>query len=309
MIRAPSTLAGVAARVAASGLPQRSEVHNAGVSEALATARRQATVTEQAAHRPWPLPERAWVMAQTWEDLLFVHWPVDPDQVRPQVPDGLELDVRDGKAWLGVTPFRLTGLRLRGAVSLPYLSGFLEINVRTYVTRDGKPGIWFHSLDATSRAAVEVARRAYRLPYHPMRATYEERGLYLRWHSSRTEPRARTFRSGDIAPSGRPLRPSPARSRHFLTERYCLYAAHRGELYRAEIHHPPWPLQAAEARARPDHDDARRDRASRGRAARPLLGAAGRRPLAASSGRSLRGCTRSGALRSCPWPLRPRSSC
>lgn len=229
-----------------SGLPQRSQVHNAGVNEALATARRQAAVTEQAEHRPWPLRERAWVMAQTWEDLLFVHWPVDPDQVRPQVPDGLELDVRAGKAWLGVTPFRLTGLRLRGAVPLPYLSTFLEINVRTYVTRNGKPGIWFHSLDATSRVAVEVARRAYRLPYHLMRATYEERGLYLRWHSSRIgAPRPYVFEAAYRA-VGAPSPAEPGSLEAFLTERYCLYAAHRGELYRAEIHHPPWPLQVAE---------------------------------------------------------------
>ena len=158
-----------------------------GMGELFDTARRQAAVTVETAHRPWPLPERPWAMAQTWADLLFVHWPVDPEQLRPQVPDGLELDLQEGQAWLGVTPFRLEGLRLRGTVPLPYLSSFLEINVRTYVTRDGRPGIWFLSLDATSLAAVAVARHAYRLPYHHMGASYEERGLFLRWRSSRTD--------------------------------------------------------------------------------------------------------------------------
>jgi uncharacterized protein len=237
----------MAGRVTAmSGLLQRSQVHNAGVSEALATARRQAAVTAETAHRPWPLPERPWAMAQTWEDLLFVHWPVDPDQVRPHVPDGLELDIRDGTAWLGVTPFRLTGLRLRGTVPLPYLSSFLEINVRSYVTRDGKPGIWFHSLDATSRGAVEVARRAYRLPYHLMQATCEERGLYLRWRSSRIAAARPYVFEAASRPVEAPAPAEPGSLDAFLTERYCLYAAHRGSLYRAEIHHPPWPLQAAE---------------------------------------------------------------
>jgi uncharacterized protein len=216
------------------------------VSELLGTAQRQAAVTSDTAHRPWPLPERPWAMGQTWADLLFVHWPVDAAQLRPYVPDGLELDLRDGQAWLGVTPFRLEGLRLRGTVPLPYVSRFLEINVRTYVTRGGRPGIWFLSLDATSNAAVEIARRAYRLPYHHTRASYDERGLFLRWRSSRTDAaRPYVFEASSRAVDA----PAPAASgslEAFLTERYCLYAASGGDLYRAEIHHPPWPLQTAE---------------------------------------------------------------
>jgi uncharacterized protein YqjF (DUF2071 family) len=216
------------------------------VSELLETARRQAAVTADTAHRPWPLPERPWAMAQTWADLLFVHWPVDATQLRPYVPDGLELDLREGQAWLGVTPFRLEGLRLRGTVPLPYVSRFLEINVRTYVTRGGRPGIWFFSLDATSQGAVEVARRAYRLPYHHMRASYEERGLYLRWRSSRTDAaRPYVFEASSRA-VGAPAPAAPVSLEAFLTERYCLYAAAGGDLYRADIHHPPWPLQTAE---------------------------------------------------------------
>jgi uncharacterized protein len=216
------------------------------MSELLEAARRQAGVMDETAHRPWPLAERTWVMGQTWDDLLFVHWPVDPEQVRPHVPEGLELDVRDGKAWLGVTPFRLNGLRAKGTLPLPYVSSFLEINVRTYVTRGGKRGIWFFSLDATSQGAVEVARRLYRLPYHPMRASYEERGLFLRWRSARTDAaRPYVFEASFRALDA----PAPAAAGSlaaFLTERYCLYAAAEGELYRAEIHHPPWPLQPAE---------------------------------------------------------------
>ena len=118
--------------------------------------------------------------------------------------------------------------------------------MRTYVTRDGKPGIWFFSLDATSRAAVEAARRAYRLPYHHMRATYEERGLYLRWRSSADRRAAAVRLRGDLSRRRRARSGRAGLAREFLTERYCLYASHRGTLYRAEIHHAPWPLQAAE---------------------------------------------------------------
>ena len=216
------------------------------MSELLGTAQRQAAVTADTAHRPWPLPERPWAMAQTWADLLFVHWPVDAAQLRPYVPDGLELDLRDGQAWLGVTPFRLEGLRLRGTVPLPYVSRFLEINVRTYVTRGGRPGIWFLSLDATSQAAVAVARRLYRLPYHHMRASYEERGLFLRWRSSRTDAARPYVFEASCRAVDAPAPAAPGSLEAFLTERYCLYAAAGGDLYRAEIHHPPWPLQTAE---------------------------------------------------------------
>ena len=224
------------------------------------------------------------------------------------MPDGLELDLRDGSAWLGVTPFRLTGLRARGMLPLPYVSSLLEINARTYVTRDGKPGIWFFSLDATSRAAVEAARRAYRLPYHHMRATYEERGLYLRWHSSRiAAPRPYVFEA-TYRGVGAPAPAEPGSLVEFLTERYCLYASHRDTLYRAEIHHAPWPLQAAELELdlttmTPDGIDLPADA--------PLAHFSARQDVVlwrlASS--SLPRCTRSGAQRSCPWPLRPYWCC
>lgn len=216
------------------------------VRDWLATPQRQAAVTDETAHRPWPLPERSWVLAQTWEDLLFVHWPVDPEQVRPLLPRGLELDLQDGSAWLGVTPFRLSALRLRGTLPVPYASSFLELNVRTYVTDGDKPGIWFFSLDATSRTAVELARRTYRLPYHQMRATLEERGLHHRWRSSRLGAPRPYVLEASYRPLGAPAPAEPGSVEHFLAERYCLYAEHRGELLRADIHHPPWPLQSAE---------------------------------------------------------------
>src|SRR5581483_10089721 len=111
-------------------------------------------------HRPWPVPSAPWAMRQVWNELLFAHWPVEPAQLLPTLPPGLRLDGYNGQAWVGVVPFRLSGLRPRWLPPLPGLSTFPELNVRTYVRGpDGeKPGVWFYSLDAASPLAVWSAR-------------------------------------------------------------------------------------------------------------------------------------------------------
>src|SRR3954453_20358807 len=114
----------------------------------------QSRALEQTAHRPWPLPEGPWLQGQTWRELLFAHWPLPAEQLRHVVPPELPIDTFDGSAWLGIPPFRVTGVRLRGAPPVPVVSSFLETNVRTYTTFGGRPGIWFLSLDAASRLAV-----------------------------------------------------------------------------------------------------------------------------------------------------------
>lgn len=200
---------------------------------------------EHADHRPWPLPDSPWVMGQTWDDLLFIHYRVPIDRLRPLVPHGLDVDEHSGSGWLGVTPFAVTGLRARGLLPLPFGSSFRELNVRTYVTRDGKPGIWFFSLDASSRIAVEAARRVYRLPYHLAHISVRRRGADLLYDCSRYEGKA--F-SAAYRADGAVFSAEAGSLDHFLTERYCLYAEHDGELFRAEIHHAPWPLQPARAR-------------------------------------------------------------
>jgi uncharacterized protein YqjF (DUF2071 family) len=209
---------------------------------------RQARSLERLEHRPWPLPRRGWVMGQTWEDLLFAHWRVSLEAVRAHVPAELEVELRDGSAWLGITPFRLTGLRARGTLPLPRISSFLEVNVRTYVrAADGKPGIWFFSLDASSRLAVEAARRAYKLPYFHARMSATRRGEWIDYECARIEERGRVF-SGRYRPVGAVFNAEPDSLEWFLTERYCLYTTdERGVVQRAEIHHEPWPLQPAEA--------------------------------------------------------------
>ena len=199
------------------------------------------------AHRPFPVCSRPWIMKQVWRDLLFAHWPIPATEMRQLVPSALELDCYDGSAWVAVTPFHMSGIRARWLPPLPGWSAFPELNVRTYVTYKGVPGVYFFSLDAGNRTAVEVARRSYFLPYFYSRMKVDVRTSdEVRYSSSRVRSLAE-FR-------GRYRPASPVRLRekgsleHFLTERYCLYAARpSGELLRGHIHHAPWPLQDAEA--------------------------------------------------------------
>jgi len=210
-------------------------------------AKRQARSLDHVEHRPWPPPARPWALGQTWEDLLFAHWRVPVEELRRHVPDELEVEQHDGSAWLAITPFRLTALRARGGLPVPRLSAFLELNVRTYVrARDGKPGIWFFSLDATSGLAVRAARRAYGLPYFHARMTLEREDGWLEVECARTAERGKVF-SGRHRPDGPVFHAEPGSLEAFLAERYCLYTTAGGALRRAEIHHAPWPLQRAEA--------------------------------------------------------------
>ena len=216
-------------------------------SDFLSTPARQASALRETAHRPWPLPKRDWLMGQTWKDLLFAHWRVPVDAMRPHIPAGLALDTFEGDAWIGLTPFEVTGFRLRATPPLPRLSTFLEMNVRTYVTAEEKPGILFFSLDAGSSFAVAAARRAYRLPYFRARMSATRVDETVGYASDRVTIGAPPLRfRGRYGPTGAVFNAEPGSLEHFLTERYCLYTADDGRLYRGEIHHPPWPLQEAE---------------------------------------------------------------
>ena len=215
----------------------------------LATPARQAKTLEEVGHRPWPPQDAPWVMGQTWDDLLFAHWRLAPEALGRHVPSSLPLDTFDGAAWLGITPFRVAGLRVRGTPPVPILSSFPELNVRTYVTVDGNPGILFFSLDAASAFAVAAARRSYKLPYFWARMSAARRGSGIEYASQR-----RGVARGDFAfraryePTGEVFTAEPGSLEYFLAERYCLYTLDEaGRILRADIHHPPWPLQEAVA--------------------------------------------------------------
>ena len=202
-----------------------------------------------AAHRPWPLPHRPWVLAMQWHDLLFMHWPVPPALLRPSIPPALTLETFDGAAWLGIIPFRMAGVRPRLVPPLPWLSAFPELNVRTYVTTEGKPGVWFFSLDAGNPFAVRGARTLFSLPYYDAAMETESDGDAVRYTSTRTHRGApgAAF-TGRYRPSGSVSHAAIDSLESWLTERYCLYAAdRRGRVWRGNIHHAQWPLQPAEA--------------------------------------------------------------
>jgi uncharacterized protein len=224
------------------------EGHDARVSalELLRAPARQSSALTETAHRPWPLPSGSWLMGQTWDGLLFAHWRVEAEAVRALVPPELSVDEHDGSAWLGITPFDLTGFRLRGTLPLPIVSCFPEINVRTYVTAEGKPGIWFFSLDTSSLIAVEAARRAYKLPYFHARIALDRDEDRIHYSSARRNAIRPFVFGATCEPVGMAFEPESGTLEHFLTERYCLYAADESGLYRAEIHHPPWRILSAE---------------------------------------------------------------
>jgi uncharacterized protein len=219
------------------------------LTEFLTTPGRQSATLQESAHRPWPLPDDSWVMGQTWHDLLFAHWRVPSAELRTHVPAVLPLDTHDGNAWVGVTPFCLAGLRARRTYPLPLVSIFPELNVRTYVTVAGKPGIFFFSLDAGSALAVAAARRFYHLPYFWAAMSVRTDNGFVEYQSRRRGEPARLF-SGRYRPTGPAVHAEPGTLEHFLTERYCLYTVADGRLWRAEIHHAPRPLQPAQAELR-----------------------------------------------------------
>ena len=201
------------------------------------------------AHRTWPLPRQPWIMSMHWHDLLFMHWPVNSDALRRYIPPRLAIDTFDGSAWIGVVPFRMSGVGPRLIPSVPYLSAFPELNVRTYVSAEGKPGVWFFSLDAGNPIAVEAARNAFHLPYYNARMTCHPAGDSVQYASVRTHRRAApAIFQGQYRPTGPAYHSTAGTLESWLTERYCLYAANqRGTIWRGDIHHRQWPLQPAEA--------------------------------------------------------------
>jgi len=188
-------------------------------------------------------------MAQSWRDLLFAHWQVDAAALRSLLPPQLQIDTFEGSAWLAVVPFRMTGVRLRGTPALPWLSAFPELNVRTYVKCEGKPGVWFFSLDAGNALAVTIARAWFHLPYFRARMRCTSQDGWNHYDSERTHRGASAaLLKCRYRPIGEVFSPRRGSLEYFLTERYCLYTTDgRGQIIRGEIHHPPWPLQRAEA--------------------------------------------------------------
>src|SRR3954447_4128197 len=185
-----------------------------------------------------------WLVSQRWENLLFAHWPVDPDGIRRLLPLGVEPDVRDDAAWIALVAFVMTGTRLPEAPSWAALRPIPELNVRTYVRVDGVPGVWFLSLDASSRLLASAGSCLFGLRYHLAHMSAEMDGDEVRYRSARRD-------AGFVAtyaPDGAPMKARTGSLEHFLVERCRLFAERRGRLVTASVAHEPWPLQPAVAR-------------------------------------------------------------
>jgi uncharacterized protein YqjF (DUF2071 family) len=176
-------------------------------------------------------------MMQGWYDLAFLHWPLNVSRLRALVPQPLSIDTFEGRAWLGITPFDVR-LRPRG---LPVVAHFAELNCRTYVSFGGKPGVYFFSLDATSRMAVFGARAFFLLPYFHARMSMRNESELFSYCSLRSDGKA-SF-AAEYQAAGPVRRSMPGTLEHWLTERYCLYTHAGRRILRSEIHHEPWPLQ------------------------------------------------------------------
>lgn len=185
------------------------------------------------------------VMLQGWRDLSSAHWAYDPAVVQRQLPPGLTVDTFDGQAWVGLIAFHMQRIRLPGTPPVPYLGTFPETNVRTYVRGpDGRPGVWFNSLEASRLLPVLVARFSYRLPYMWSKMTIERKDERVTYFAERRWPGPRGARSTLVVKRGDPV-PDPEPLEHFLTARWGLFTRLGPRLAYAPVDHPAWPIERA----------------------------------------------------------------
>ena len=189
-------------------------------------------------HRPWPLPTGNWAYYQEWNNALFLHWKVPAEDLVPLIPANLTLDLHDNCAWVSLVAFSMEKIRPRGIPSLSAVSNFLEINVRTYVTKDNKPGVYFLNIEADKYLSVLIARYLSGLPYE--QAAVKKHFMHLGFFYS-SENKKKGFKLSTGFDVREPIVNGTVLDQ-WLTERYCLYLDTKGSLYRYEIHHRPWKL-------------------------------------------------------------------
>ena len=208
-----------------------------------------ASLLAQTEHRPYALPRQPWALSMQWKNLLFMHWPMPVSALHDLIPAELELDTFDGSAWLGIVPFEMYATRPRFVPMVPPISNFPELNVRTYVTVDGKAGVWFFSLDAQQKLAVRLARTSFNLPYFDASMSAKLDREEVQYSSLRTHKNVpNAMFEARYKPTSEVFYSQEGTLEYFLTERYCLYSANRkGQVLRGDIHHLPWALQHADA--------------------------------------------------------------
>ncbi len=196
-------------------------------------------------HRPWPLPKGPWSWRQAWKDVLFIHYIIDKEKIRDLIPKSLAIQEYNGNCYLGIVPFRMEGVMIRPLPNLPGISSFLELNVRVYVEYKGRSGVYFLSLDASSLLAVLGGKFLFHLPYKFAQMSFKNENHDFFYHSIRKENHF--VLNLKYQPSPDIFFAKPNTLEHFLTERYCLFIQKDDGIYSANVHHYPWPLQAAKA--------------------------------------------------------------
>lgn len=200
-------------------------------------------------------------MMQEWVDLAFLHWEVDPNWVASLLPDGLEPDLFEGKAHLGVVLFEMRNVRPVWAPALPWIGFFPESNVRVYCRCQGRPGVWFVSLDAARWLACAGARIGFGLPYHHASMQVRREKESIRYASCRSGlnpllPPMPCLRAADsdvdasIWPMEEPAPAEPGSLDFFLVERYLLFAQRRGQVVSGRVWHEPYRVAKAAAEVR-----------------------------------------------------------
>jgi uncharacterized protein len=182
------------------------------------------------------------IMFQRWLHLLFLHWSFAPEIVQVTLPHRLQADTFEGNAWIGIVPFFMRGVRPAGFVSVPGISNFLELNLRTYVRDEfGRPGIWFYSLDTNQPLAVCIARAAFALPYQfakmSGRVSDGEIDYCSHRFGSKNSLHYRYRTSGNLGEA------AFGSLEFFLAERYRLFARRGNKLFTGQVHHSPYQMR------------------------------------------------------------------
>ena len=190
-------------------------------------------------------PSTPIVGRQRWSDLLFLHWKVEASAVQATLPPGLFVDTFEGSAYLGIVPFFMERVRPAWLPPLPWVSWFLELNVRTYVhDREGRPGVWFYSLDCNQPLAVTIARRFFHLPYFHAKMRATRRYGAVEYHSQRRG--TPTLSSYAWQPDDAKREAAPGSLEFFLVERFALFSTDRsGALHCGRVHHQPYRISHA----------------------------------------------------------------
>lgn len=198
-------------------------------------------------HRPFPLEDFHWMMTEEWHHTLFAHWPVPASELRNHIPPELEIDTFDGLAWIGIVPFKVKKMRGRFTPAVPFLSSYIEVNLRTYVKYGGRAGVYFFSLDANHLLAVTGAKLIFGLPYKQARIDFSVNDK-IKIDSARVPAAGSSAKFSTIyQPVTDVFFAEEGALEYWLTERYCLWTRRGSRLFRGDIHHTKWELQKARA--------------------------------------------------------------